>query len=430
MSRKQVPDLDSLESPLISANPFGPILGVVPGTALAERIFNDPDSWQGADDDDGDLKDAEAMRWLADEVGMCQANRDFPPVDRDIDIIDRDIDIMLKSLSERLSFTAPASEKLENWDDIAQENKQPFLPLFDHTLSLNVDLRFSKIWDTQGKMLHSPRSPISPTNESKTLPSARLAAPPALDLDAAEDALSPVISPFTVASASTTWSILEWYGVHPNTPRILSRVPFLTHSPSTPYHAKQPALSSLREPSSPSANATVTTPPFPLSIPGFTEFTSIRRLPDIPDLARTTPSKPLISPQESTPERTPKRIKSPDGPLHFVMTHQRSASASVAPSGSTSRLRRTPCGSATIPVPSGSPDPFNSSPNVTPIRTGTLFNRSPPAGPRPRLGTNPMRQRQASGRDSPSPIVIEPAPTPTRVRKPSPPPGLHLYMAA
>ncbi|KAG6841658.1 hypothetical protein C0991_008643 [Blastosporella zonata] len=426
MFRKHVPDLDSLESPLISANPFGSILGVVPGSALAERIFNDPESWHGADDDDGDLKDVEVMTWLADEVEKYDVNAD----ELRLSPVDRDVDLMLKPFSERFKLSAtPGSEKHTNWEGIAKEDRMPLLPLFDHTsldLSLNVDLRMSKIWDAKGKMFHSVQSP---TNEAKTHPSVpdnpRLAAPPALDLGSADNTLSPILSPLSVASASTTWSILEWYGVHPNTPRVTGRVPILTHYPPTPYHSKPPALSSLRAPSSPSANATVISPPSPppeKTTPPVPESTSIRRLPVIPDPARTTsspsPSPAPTPPRIRSPERTPERAKS---------SNQTSART---PNGSATTPRRTPRGSATLPTPSASPDPSNYSPNVTPIRSGSLFIRSPPAGPRPRSGTNSRRQRQASGRDSPSAIVIAPAPAPTRARKPTPPPGLRLAVPA
>ena len=38
------PDLDILDTPLMSSTPFTPFTGV-PGSAIAENIFNDPDSW-------------------------------------------------------------------------------------------------------------------------------------------------------------------------------------------------------------------------------------------------------------------------------------------------------------------------------------------------------------------------------------------------
>ncbi|KAG6909406.1 hypothetical protein DXG01_000707 [Tephrocybe rancida] len=439
MFRKHVPDLDSLESPLISANPFGSVLGVVPGSALAERIFNDPGSWQGADDDEGDLEDGEAMTWLAEEVERSQANGD----ELCLSPVDRDVDLMLKPFSERFKLAAtPESDKQVNWDGIAQDGKKPFLPLFDHTsldLSLNLDLRLSMIWDAKGKMFNSTQSPLSPANDAKTLPSVaentRTAAPPALDLSSTDNTHSPILSPLAVASASTTWSILEWYGVHPNTPRANGRVPLLTHYPPTPYHSKPPALSSLRAPSSPSANTTVLAPPPPPSrkatppppsrkaTPPPPEPTSIRRLPVIPDPARNSPSPTPSSraptpPRTRSPEQTPLRVKSSE------------LSATSTPNRSATTPRRTPRGSATLPAPSASPDSFNSSPNVTPIRSGSLFTRSPPAGPRPRSGTPPVRQHQASRRASPSPIVIAPAPAPTRARRPTPPPGLRLGVPA
>ncbi|KAG6833298.1 hypothetical protein H0H87_008930 [Tephrocybe sp. NHM501043] len=418
MFRKHVPDLDSLESPLISASPFGSILGVVPGSALAERIFNDPDSWQGTDDDD-DLKGTEAMSWLAEEVEQYQANDE----ELCLSPVDRDVDLMLKPFSERFKLAAsPEEEKQSNWDGIAKADKLPFLPIFDHNsldLSLNVDLRLSKIWDAKGKMFHSVQSPLSPVNETPSVTdNARLAIPPALDLTSADNTLSPTLSPLPVASASTTWSILEWYGVQPNTPRPNGRVPLLTHYPPTPFQAKPSALSALRAPSSPSANTTVISPPSPpptKTMPPVPESTPIRRLPVIPGTTSRSPS----------PAPTPPRMKSPERNLQRTQSSERVSGANSTTSVTTPR--RTPRGSATLPVPSASPDPFNLSPNVTPIRSGSLFTRSPPAGPRPRSGSG---RRKASGGHSPLPVVIAPAPTPPRTRRPTPPPGLHLGIPA
>lgn len=71
MPRKHVPDLDILESPLISAEPFGSLLGNMPPSALAEKIFNDPHSWQETEDDhqNEDIADmTDAITWLEMEL--------------------------------------------------------------------------------------------------------------------------------------------------------------------------------------------------------------------------------------------------------------------------------------------------------------------------------------------------------------------------
>ncbi|GLB42796.1 hypothetical protein LshimejAT787_1202450 [Lyophyllum shimeji] len=415
MFRKHVPDLDVLDSPLMSANPFGSTVGVVPGSALAERIFNDPEAWHGPeDDDDVDLSEAkDAMAWLAEEVEEYHANGDHLALSP----VDRDVDIMLKPFAERFKLVPTAgSEGPAKWEGVLQDDKPTFLPLFEHkSLDLKFDLHLSKIWDSGGKMFGSASSPLSPASDrsaklqstlSSPIDRARLAAPPALDL-AVESSLSPILSPVAVASASTTWSILEWYG-SPPTPRMGVRPPMLGHFPPTPYQSIPPVPplphSSLRTPSSPSANATVGSQPPPLPqlprnrTPPVSESTPIRRLPVIPDAALATPSP------TPTPSSTPPRIKSPE---------------------------RTPRGSATLPPPSSSTsDPSFLSPNVTPIRSGTLPSRSPPAGPRPRSTSSQTLKRLASGRDSPTPITIAPAPAPNRPRRPTPPPTLRLGVPA
>ncbi|KAF9466716.1 hypothetical protein BDZ94DRAFT_1250596 [Collybia nuda] len=76
MFRKNYPDLDLLESPLISANPFGTMLGGIPGSAIAEKIFNDPESWHDSDEennlDSATTKDP--MAWLAEELEKFQGD--------------------------------------------------------------------------------------------------------------------------------------------------------------------------------------------------------------------------------------------------------------------------------------------------------------------------------------------------------------------
>ncbi|KAF5378097.1 hypothetical protein D9615_007636 [Tricholomella constricta] len=420
MLRKHVPDLDLLESPLISANPFGSILGVVPGSALAERIFNDPQSWGTEDDDEDDPEDFKgAMAWLADEVGKYDGD------ELGLSPVDRDVDIMLKPFTERFKLvTTSGSDKDARWEGVLQEDslKPRLLPLFEHTsldLSLNLDLRLSKIWDSGGNMFHSFPSPLSPAKEpSMTLkpPSAtdhtRLAVPPALDLASVESGLSPIMSPATVTSTSTTWSILEWYGVHPGTPRMSARASLLNHYPPTPSQPIPPVppvpqipTSLLRTPSSPSANATVVSPPsLPQpprkATPPTPESTPLRRLPVIPDPMRNTPSP------TPTPAATPPRVKLPE---------------------------RTPRESATLPPPTiAASEPFYPSPNATPVRSGSLSYRSPPLGPRPRSSAGSAKQRQGSGRVSPSPVTIALAPVPTRARarKLTPSPSLRLGMPA
>ncbi|TFK25831.1 hypothetical protein FA15DRAFT_668000 [Coprinopsis marcescibilis] len=68
MYRANVPtELDVLDSPLLSPTPLGSaFLGNVPGSALAERIFNDPGSWETSEEYDDSALDQ--MAWLVDEV--------------------------------------------------------------------------------------------------------------------------------------------------------------------------------------------------------------------------------------------------------------------------------------------------------------------------------------------------------------------------
>ncbi|KAJ2924026.1 hypothetical protein H1R20_g13070, partial [Candolleomyces eurysporus] len=71
MQRGNFPDLDLPDSPLLSATiPAG--LGPVPGSALAERIFNDPDAWETEDFDEDMLSDP--MAWFTEELERFRLN--------------------------------------------------------------------------------------------------------------------------------------------------------------------------------------------------------------------------------------------------------------------------------------------------------------------------------------------------------------------
>ena len=65
------PDLDVLDSPLLSAAPMTAMFSNIPGSAIAEKIFNDPESWGDDDEDEGDFPadvDAEQVAWLTEEL--------------------------------------------------------------------------------------------------------------------------------------------------------------------------------------------------------------------------------------------------------------------------------------------------------------------------------------------------------------------------
>ena len=70
-------DLDILDSPLMS--PFTSSINGVPSSAIAETIFNDPDSWEEKDDSDMDTDvdtdaDMEPLAWLVEEIEKFNAN--------------------------------------------------------------------------------------------------------------------------------------------------------------------------------------------------------------------------------------------------------------------------------------------------------------------------------------------------------------------
>lgn len=460
MFRKHIPDLDLLDSPLISASPFSSILGVVPGSAIAERIFNDPESWE-KEEDDSDIEDSkDAMTWLAEELEKYHSTGDesiLSPIEREAD------SVTLRPFSERYKLMAkpsliqptPLSDVHMKWEGVMENEKPPYLPIFERSgidLNLDLNLRLSKIWQSGGNIFRSFPSPLSssslPSLATKNPPTDEMIAPvappgirptvrPTLDLGSeTEQGPSPVVSPVAVASASTTWSILEWYGVHPDTPRFGARRTSLLSSPypPTPFLPVPPVPhlpASLRAP--------VNLPePSVKAPPPAVDTTPIRRLPVIPDPPRNTPSPTLIPTQtlpkiKTTPD-LPRNTPSPAPiPAHTLLRIKTTPDPPRNNSSRVPTLTHTPpriktpehTPSSSLTRAASTPDPSSLSPYSTPNRSCSS-SRSPPAGPRPRSGTLPVKSRQRSGQESPFTI----SPPPNRVRTiplpSSPPPPLRL----
>lgn len=238
------PDLDVLDSPLMSPNPLSAILGNVPGSAIAERIFNDPDSWEDTDADDSDfpvdVDGQDQLAWLTEEIEKFKAGMDSARLE-DSPSTPTDKDKISLSLVETpTSGTTPAlvpknrvslirGDANAGWKGIGKKgNVRPIslAALFEHSdddFSSEIQLQLSKILESGGIPHHirpiphsSALSPPSTSGSSSTLDTP-------LHLHTASSAgrsgpESP--SPISVYSASATLSFLEWYGIYPDSPRL------------------------------------------------------------------------------------------------------------------------------------------------------------------------------------------------------------------
>lgn len=193
------PDLDVLDSPLLSSTPFTSSFLGVPGSAIAENIFNDPDSWEK--NDNADVA-PDPLAWLTEGMEKFKANSAdvygaFDPAVPD----------------KRNPVVAPAGEMQSGSTSIHRAcNIRPIsIPRFPHDEDIQVQL--SKILDASGIPHH-----IYPLSSALSPPSfTEINYYPPLKVNTSTVAGSAVDSPspLDVHSSSITMCFLEWYGVYP-----------------------------------------------------------------------------------------------------------------------------------------------------------------------------------------------------------------------
>ena len=433
--RTQFLDLDVLDSPVISLNSCASVLSSGPGSSIAEKIFNDPESWHDSDDtqiDDREMKDV--MAWFAEELEKYGDHFGdgirLSPIEQGLS------DVKLKHFSGRYKLTQkPAiplpsiSEAHTQWEGVPEDDTRPFLPIFDRSgldLSMDLNIRLSKIWDPGStfsqQSLHSPIifSPASSPSTGMPVKSsdpARTNVPP-LDLGMQLVVPStPLTSPVSVVSASTTWSILELYGVHPDTPD--SGRPLVGSHPSSALFPVPPVTH-------PSTSHPINPPPHTLTR-STNETASIRPLPLIPDPVRYSPAP--LPPRLKTPGpfsrkpslRPSQPSNSPSAPPSVVVPQPREVFQPFNTSSAPSRLKRPDLSRKTsIPINSQFSQNSHShapprmkaadlrtcyvsppllsepvtpaAPSPNPSGPGSA-TRSPPLGPRPRSSMLPSQQR-------------------------------------
>lgn len=206
MFRANYPDLDVLDSPLISPLPTS--VGGLPGSALAERIFNDPCSWEdGALDLDGIGGDP--MAWFQEEIDKFSANSAGLPDVATGPHYDDDFSEKVRWMQTPVS-AIPRNLQLKGM-------RRSVRPISLAALFEQSGDRFSKDLQkqmTDSGLLHSPALSPPSTGSSATTSSSTLS-PLRVQttVGAHPDIISP--SPVNIYSASTTLSFLEWYGIYP-----------------------------------------------------------------------------------------------------------------------------------------------------------------------------------------------------------------------
>ncbi|KAK2465028.1 hypothetical protein APHAL10511_003104 [Amanita phalloides] len=211
MARNHHLDLDNLESPLVSPSPLTSV-GGIPGSAIAEKIFNDPDSWDNPLGEFGpsDLE----MQWLAGEVEKLK-RLSLSSDEREVVLSMEQSNLILRAFPDhykvtRLQDDSQITSRASVYGGIQQDITGP-LQLSPQPTGTKGDKPdgFTKIWQSKG--LRPPPSPLSFSPPSSTESSE--------EFGIHVQQPSPLQTPNSkVASASTTWSFLEWYGIHPGSP--------------------------------------------------------------------------------------------------------------------------------------------------------------------------------------------------------------------
>src|SRR5260221_5626980 len=207
--RSIIPDLDALESPLLSPTPL-PGLAGVPGSAIAEKIFNDPHSWDDTSGDEGDYPEdieSDTIAWFTEEIEKLR--RQSTGIGTD--------DFSRRESKE--TGLAPKREGNAGWRDIARRGSvRPIslAGLFEQSnddFSKEIQQHLSKILDSVG-----PKSSSYTTGSTSTPSTAESIATPLTSISISE--MSPSVYP-----ASATLSFLEYYGIYPDSPLFDVRKP-------------------------------------------------------------------------------------------------------------------------------------------------------------------------------------------------------------
>jgi hypothetical protein len=410
-----------LESPLASAAPFS-ALGGFPGSAIAERIFNDPDSWEDTDGDDGDYpEDVEddTLAWLTEEIEKIRIQSASAGVNGAFPVP------LLEKRDSKDSSLLPAPEIGEDngdWKGIARRGSvRPIslAGLFEQPnddFSADIQQHLSKILESGGIKHHIGPRPLSASIQTPSTgaSSSTVASPP----------ITPAIPSGILGGASpalptsSTLSFLEYYGIYPESPLLDGRKVSILRKKS--MRQKNSALRvpaphpSTRPPSltlAPPAPATTASRRFsPISPPGLERPSSFGASPLRPSTPPRRSNSPANRGQNSLP--APTSPSQSNGPEQVIEVHLPSQTQS------TPRSR---------PLPTASPAYFQTPPaertshETTPSRVN--LSGSPPI--RRRLPTIPpetLPQPKSPPATPPGSCVKE--------RKASPPPPAPAQRAA
>ena len=308
------PDLDVLDSPLMSPTPLA---SGIPGSALAERIFNDPDSWEDNQVEEDDFPvdaNLDRLSWLlAEEVEKFK--RTSAISEKAVSLINTPTSAVHQNVKSSIRREAVGTGLKGIGGKRSSVRPISLAALFEHSnedFSSEIQQQLSKILETGGIPHHirpyPPSSGLSPPSSSDTVSSidTPLQIRTAVTTNSGE--ISP--SPVNIYSASATLSFLEWYGIYPDSPRL-----DLAGLPQKSLRMKTPLLQvpSPRHPVRPSpllsSSETAAPPP-------------AQRASPVPPPGLEPPSKETESAASHRPSKTPTPPPVPTAPANGNNTDQ------------------------------------------------------------------------------------------------------------
>jgi len=365
MVRKYHPDLDLLDSPLISPTPLTSV-GGIPGSAIAEKIFNDPDSWDNPLAQDPDATDPR-MSWFVEQVEKLKG-LSVGTDDRNTILSMEQSDLILCTFQDRPG--TPQTDVQREVDNPSAISSQ------EESGKCKTRKGADLIWEARrGRQPLSPLffSPPSSSEGSDDLSFLHLVSP-----------LAATPPSTKAAPASATWSFLELYGIQPDTPHKPIQTAIVEPKEQQPRGILQVPMTAHVPPNPPTSPPKVPLPPVPLRTappqvdgnrPASSSSSVVRRLPAVPPTTEAAEETAVLyrASASALPSREP-----PSAVLQADSARILSEQWALALS--------------TTPSPSGLRTPSVRSP--------------PPAGPRPK-GFMPQTRRTSS-RSPPRTLVPRP----------------------
>ncbi|KAF8907596.1 hypothetical protein CPB84DRAFT_1768310 [Gymnopilus junonius] len=414
-ARFNIPDLDVLDSPLVSPMPMS--LSGIPGSALAERIFNDPESWEDTDADDSDIPEDisadDQFEWLAEEIEKVVNAFHSPSTPTDGKAIDLFPETPVSASPQKNRLSAAG---LKRMGKRASVRPISLAALFEHStdnFSGDVQQQLSKILESSGIPYHvrpyppsSALSPLSTSGTSSTLDSLSTAS----TIASSSGEMSP--SPVIVNSASATLSFLEWYGIYPDSPLLRPKsarlkAPLLKLQVPSP----KPALRSSPLITPASTTSTIVPPhskrsspaPPPGLEPPVNTTPAVKRNPSPPGLSRSP------SPFKASDYRSEQVHKRSESPARLNVSNERGRTLHMTAPPAYSRepspvIPFSRSNSTTVSRPLRDPTPVRGMSQDQPIRrlpsipsetTSSRPSTPPQPLPQPPVQTEPKVQPQA-----------------------------------